>query len=407
MPIAVSTPAVATPLAAAPTAPSVPAAPPLAAAPLRLVPVEQWPEFHDALRGKGLTRAATKSLAYLKTIDGNRLTYRIGEREIAPGELEASVEEFQRVRAASNDDSELNRRLRESFDLYQSLGSDGQGTVLFTSYYHPILAASRKKTSKYRYPIYRKPKDLIVVDLAQFGRATGDPLLGRVTPDGRIVPYFARRDIDVLKSLSGKGLELAWLADPYDRLDLHIQGSGILRFTDGKMMRARYAATNSLPYKSIGQVMIGAGLLSKSDFSLERMRQYLIEHPEGVDWILEQNPRYTFFELEPMTDSEPTGSMNQPLTAGRSIAIDPKIIPFGTIAYFEAPMPQADAQGRLLGMYPNSRFAFCQDGGGAIQGPGRVDVYVGHGAQAKAMAVNQKSDGRLFILLKKLPVRDR
>lgn len=405
-PVAVSTPAVAPPA----VAPPVIAPPPVVVAPtsaLRLVPLSQWPHFHDDLGTKGLKRAAAKSLAYLKTIDGGRLSYRIGGRELAAGELEASVEEFSRIIDSSKDDAELNARLRENFDLYQSPGSDGQGKMLFTSYYQPILAASPKKTAKYKYPIYKKPKDLIVVDLAQFGRGSGDPLLGRLTPDGRIVPYFDRRDIDVLHVLAGKHLEIAWLADPYDRIDLHIQGSGLLRFPDGRLLRAKYAATNSLPYKSIGVALLSSGAISRSDYSLERLKQYLVDHPEGVDWILAQNPRYTFFELQPVADSEPTGTIQQPLTAGRSIAIDPKIIPLGAIAYFETPMPQADLQGRLLGAYANSRFALCQDSGGAINGAGHVDIYLGHGAQAKAMAVGQHSDGRLFILLKKLPPRDR
>src|SRR5208282_1653593 len=184
-------------------------------------------------------------------------------------------------------------------------------------------------------------------------------------------------------------------------LDLHIEGSGILKFPGGKTMLARYSATNSLPYTSVGTVAVGAGVMSKSDITHDRLRQYLNDHPEGEAWILSQNPRYTFFELAPLpADGEPLGTIKQSLTPGRSIAIDPKIIPLGALAYFETNMPQADAQGTLLGIFPTSRFAMCQDTGGAILGPGRVDIYVGHGAQAKAMAVNQWSEGKLYILLK-------
>jgi membrane-bound lytic murein transglycosylase A len=375
---------------------------------LRLVPSQQWPQFHDALSRKSLAKAANKSLAYLNSMEPTRTFYRIGNKDIAVGELEATAQEIIHVVSESKDDQELNARLRQEFDLYQSVGSDGNGRVVFSSYYQPVLSASSKRTSKYKYPLYRKPKDLVLVDLAQFGRANGDPLLGRVTKDGRLVPYFTRRDIDVRKALAGRGLEIAWLADPFDRLALHIEGSGILKFPSGKVMLARYVATNSLPYKSVGTALVGSGVISKSDISYERLRQYLKDHPEGESWILAQNPRYTFFGLEPLSgEGEPFGTISQSLIPGRSIAIDPKAIPLGSVAYFETAMPQADVQGRLLGIFPTSRFALCQDTGGAIQGPGRVDIYVGHGEQAKTMATNQWAEGKLYIFLKKLPPRDR
>lgn len=375
---------------------------------LRLVPPGQWPRFHDAMTKKSLAKAASKSLAYLKQSESTRPYYRIGDKDIAVGELEATAEAIPRIVEQAKDDEELNALLRQDFDLYQSAGSDGKGKVVFSSYYQPILSASARRTEKYKYPIYRKPKDLVLVDLGAFGRANGDPLLGRVSKDGRLVPYFNRRDIDVNKALAGRGLEIAWLADPFDRLDLHIEGSGILRFPGGKMMLAKYAATNSLPYKSVGSVIIGSGIMSKSDFTRERFQQYLKDHPEGAPWILEQDPRYTFFSLQPLPEGgEPFGTIGQSLTPGRSIAIDPKIIPLGSLAYFETSMPQADEAGRLLGVFPTSRFAVCQDTGGAIQGPGRVDIYIGHGAQAKTMATNQWAEGKLYILLKKLQPRDR
>lgn len=213
---------------------------------------------------------------------------------------------------------------------------------------------------------------------------------------------------DVRDVLAGKGFEIAWLENQYDRLDLHIQGSGALRLPSGKKVMAKFAATNSLPYKSVGSVILGSGAISRAELSHARMRQYLTEHPEGESWLISQNPRYTFFELVPMpTDGEPIGTMLQPLTTGRSIAVDQKMIPLGAVAYFETPMPHADKNGNLLGIFPTSRLALCQDTGGAILGPGRVDIYAGFGPQAKAQATHQFSEGKLYILLKKLPARER
>ena len=173
-------------------------------------------------------------------------------------------------------------------------------------------------------------------------------------------------------------------------------------------MLAKYAATNALTYKSVGLALVGTGAVSRSEITHEKLRQYLTEHPEGEAWLISQDPRYTFFDLVSLPqDGQPFGSIQEALTPGRSIAIDPKIIPLGAVAYMRVPMPQSNPKGELLGIFPTSRFAMCQDTGGAIQGPGRVDIFLGWGKEAKTQAVNQWHEGRLYILLKKLPPRDR
>jgi membrane-bound lytic murein transglycosylase A len=356
---------------------------------------------------KSLLAAASKSKTYLQQLQSTRAFYRIADRDVTPGEIEATVDELIRVMSTSTSTQDLNAHMRESFDLYESVGSDNNGKVVFSCYYQPLLPASFKKTAKFKYPLYRKPRDMVMADPSLFGHS-GDTLVGRVTKDGKLVPYFSRRDIDVRSALAGRGLEIAWLSDGFDRLALHIEGSGILRFPDGELRFAKVSTTNALPYRSVGAAIVGAGIMSKSDISYQRLQQYIQEHPEGEAWILSQNPRYTFFNLEPLSEEgEPYGSMSQTLTPGRSIATDPKIIPMCSIMYFITEMPQADSEGRLLGIFPTSRFAMSQDTGGAIQGPGRVDIYVGHGAQAKTMATNQWSEGKLYLLLKKLPARTR
>lgn len=375
---------------------------------LRLVPPEQWPEIKDQLDAKSLVKAASNTLTYLDGLKGRKEFYRIGDREIAVGALIATVEGLVDVVKTSTSPEEMNRRLKEEFDLYQSVGSDGKGRVVFSSYYQPVLPASLKKTDKYKYPLYRKPEDMLEADLGAFNpKFKGETVLGRVKGK-EFVPYFNRRDIDIRNVLAGRGYEVAWLANQFDRLDLHIQGSGILELTDGRTMLAKFAATNGLPYKSVGAAVLATGAMTKAEMSHERLRQYLTSHPEGEAWLIATNPRYTFFDVVDLPpDGEPFGTIQQPLTAGRSIAIDQKVIPLGAVAYYETNMPQADRKGKLLGIFPSSRLAMCQDTGGAILGPGRVDIYVGHGAQAKTTAVNQWSEGRLYVLLKKVPARDR
>ena len=399
-------------LKAQPSAPGSPvelSTPAVKAPPLRLLSESELPFFEDSFKSKaGLVKAAKKTLAYLEKRKGPRYI-RIGERDYAPAALADSVTELLRILKSSATADELNARILESFDVFQSVGSDGAGKVVFSSYYQPTLAASLKKSSNYPYPLYRRPSDMVEADLGAFDKKFGDDvLIGRVDKDRRLVPYFARADIDIRKALKGKGLEIACLQNKFDALDLHIQGSGILRFPSGKEVLAKYAATNARPYNSVGMLLVKANVLGKDEVTHEKVRQYLRAHPEAEDWILAQNPRYTFFELAPLPpDGEPFGTINESLVAARSIAIDPAVIPLGAVAYFETTSPQVDPDGRLLGQFPNSRFALCMDTGGAIKGPGRVDIYAGHGMQADTTAKNQWNEGRLYILVKKIPPRER
>ena len=364
----------------------------------RLVPPQSWPRLRDELPKDSLASAAAQSTAYLDGLDP-AARWRVGGRSVGAADLAASAREMATLVAESKSDEELSRRLAEEFDLYESIGSDGEGKVVFSAYYQPTLRASRKRTARFRYPLYERPKDLVAVDLAAFGLG-GSPIVGRVK-SGRLIPYFDRRDIDVKSALAGRHLELAWLDSDFDRLTLHVEGSGVLEFPDGSAL-ARFAATNGLPFASVGSVVVGAGAMSRSEITHESLRQYLLDHPEGSGFILEQDPRYSFFRLEPLEPGgEPSGNLGRPLTPGRSIATDPKIVPMGAVAYLETTMPQADAQGRILGFSATSRFVLSQDTGGAIQGPGRVDIFMGHGPAAEAIPPRQWAQGRLYLLIRK------
>lgn len=375
---------------------------------LRRVEPDQWPPIADELDTRSLARAAAKSLKYLDSLKDQKKSFKVGDRDVGLGLLTETVRAVVDAAREAKTAAELESRLKEGFELYQSVGSDGQGKVVFSSYYQPVLPASLRQTKKYKYPIYRKPGDMLEADLGAFNaKFKGETVLGR-SANGSLVPYFDRRDIDVREALKGRKLEVAWLANQFDRLDLHIQGSGILELPDGRKMLAKFAATNALPYKSVGLSVVGSGAMSRAEITHQKLREYLTEHPEGEAWLISQNPRYTFFDVVALPeDGQPFGTINEPLTPGRSIAIDPKVIPLGAVGYMKLPMPQASREGEFLGVFPTSRLTMCQDTGGAILGPGRVDIYMGHGPQAKTSAVNQWHEGQLYVLLKKVPARDR
>jgi len=390
-----------------PARPTLPTAkPPAPAQSVRLVPPSKWPILRDDLDADSLAKAAERTTAYLKTLD--QKTFAFGDRLVAPQLLIDTVETLVRLRRESKTPEELTERLKQDFDLFAVAAASPAKSAFFSAYYQPILKASLERTEKFQYPLYRRPSDMVEVDMGAFNsKLKEEGAVGRVE-GRRLLPYFDRGAIDVRKALEGKGLEIAWLDNDFDRLDIHIQGSGLLEFPDGALKMARFAATNALPYRSVGLAVTGSGALTREELNHETLRQYLLDHPEGASWLLSQNPRYTFFELvDAPPDGEPPGRISQPLTAGRSIAVDPRFSPLGAAAFMRLDMAQTDDSGRLLGKAQASRFALCQDVGGAINGPGRVDIYVGHGPQAKGLASLVWGPGELYLLLKKLPPRRR
>jgi len=58
-------------------------------------------------------------------------------------------------------------------------------------------------------------------------------------------------------------------------------------------------------------------------------------------------------------------------------------------------------KGTLLGRKLDSRFVFCQDTGGAIKSPGRVDFFAGNGKKARTFAFKLWDQGTLHLLVLK------
>ena len=376
---------------------------------LRLVDEADYPRFEDSFKSKaGLIKAARKAITYLATLPKTK-TIRIADRDYGPAQLIDSAKTLIELAQKTKTPDEFDAEVRKNFDVFQSAGLDGTGRVVFSSYYQPLLPASLKKTAAYPYPLYRRPQDMVEVDLAAFGKANGETAwLGRLTKDGKVVPYYTREDIDRRKALADKGLEVAWLKDRFDALDLHIQGSAILKLTSGKEVLAKYAGNNSKTYNSVGLMLVKAGIFARDEITNDKLREYLRKNPDAESWILASNPRYVFFELAPLPeDGEPFGATEQSLVPARAIAVDPAFMPLGGLYFFSTTSPQTDKDGRLLVMSANARFAFGLDTGGAIKSPGRVDIYAGHGPQAAATAREQWADGKLYLLVKKLPPRER
>jgi membrane-bound lytic murein transglycosylase A len=293
----------------------------------------------------------------------------------------------------------LKKVIRENFRVYRASGRQGNRHVLFTGYFEPIYDARLSPQDAFQHPLYKKPDDLIKIDLSPFrSDLKGKSITARIT-NNRVVPYFSRSEIEMKKVLKGKHLEIAWLKDPIDVAFLHIQGSGRLRLADGSTISVGYRASNGRPYMSIGRYMIDKGYLTREEVSMQRIREYLSEHPHVMNEVLNHNPSYIFFVRKP---NGPFGNINVPLTPGRSIALDTGLFPKGALCFIATKKPTlSETEDRITGWTDFSRFVLNQDTGGAIKGAGRADIFWGSGAYAELTAGHMKHEGELYVLILK------
>ena len=226
----------------------------------------------------------------------------------------------------------------------------GQNQAFATGYYEPQLAGSRVKAPGYEVPVYAKPADLL-----ESNPLTGERGRGRLNERGEFVLYHDRAEIED-GALAGRGLEIAWAADPIEFFFLQIQGSGRLLLPDGNVMRIGYANQNGREYVAIGRIM-------------------------------RENKSYIFFRE--LTGPGPLGALGLPVTPRATVAADPKFVPLGAPVFLSLDRPEAN------GLW------VAQDTGGAIKGANRFDTFWGAGDEATRIAGGMAGNGTAYILLPK------
>ena len=361
-----------------------------------LQPVYSFPEFRDDLDYRYLTLAIQRNIEYLRKLP-SRSIFVYGPHKFTCHQVLESQKDFLAIVTRGLTDEELNREIRKHFQIYRAAGGSDNRKVLFTGYYEPVFEASLKRSSVYRYPIYRKPADLIRIDLSLFdGKYRGQTIVGRFH-NNSVQPYYTRFQIECSGALEGKGLEIAWLKDPLDAYLLHIEGAGQLRLPDGDSIYVGYESSNGRRYRSFGKYLMDRGLLSPKQMGLKNIRQYLTRHPKVIDEVLNYNDSYTFFKR---VEQGPLGNINVPLTRGRSLALDDDLFPKGALAFISTQKPRIDDRGKITGWTSLSRFVLNQDTGSAIKGAGRADLYWGSGPRAGVEAWHIKHHGDLYVLIK-------
>lgn len=280
--------------------------------------------------------------------------------------------EIRRLSIASS--GEQRAWMMQTLQPYRVEGLQGSIDGLLTSYYEPVLEASRQLRPGFTVPLYRSPAN-----------ANGK------------MPWYTRQEMDTLSQVKTqlRGLEIAYMADPIDALILHIQGSGRVNMleADGskRTVRLAYSSTNEQPYKSVGRWLLDQG--GTRDVSWPGIKSWLVRNPNRLNELLWSNPRVVFFREEAMPDTQlgPKGAQGVPLTPGRSIAVDRGSIPYGTPVWLTSHGSEGVAQ-RL------QKLVFAQDTGGAILGAVRADYFMGWGTEAGDLAGRIKQPLQMWVL---------
>lgn len=240
----------------------------------------------------------------------------------------------------------------------------GNPPALFTGYYEPEIAGALQPGAGFDHPLYTIPKDL--------------------PSDG---PWYSRAEIERQGILAG--YELVWLADPVDAFFAQVQGSARIRLRDGRVLRFGHSAKNGHAYRSIGAELVRRGDIAPEAMSAQTIRSWLADHPERLTETLWHNPSFVFFHrLDLPDEAGPLGAMGRPVTAMRSLAVDPDQMALGAPVWIEAD-----------GEVPIHRLMIAQDTGSAIKGPQRGDIYFGTGPEAGERAGRMKASGRMIALV--------
>ena len=270
----------------------------------------------------------------------------------------------------------------EFFSRYFEAVQVGGGTAFVTGYYEPEISGARTRQEGYQVPIYRRPPELIDVNLGLFSDSLkGKTVRGRVQ-GASFVPFEERAQI-LAGSLAGRGLELAWAADPVEYFFLQVQGSGRLLLPDGGVMRIGYDGQNGRDYTGIGKLMKDRGLIQAG--SMQDIMAWLRANPVEGAKIMNENKSFVFFRE--LTGPGPLGALGVPVTAEATVAADPRFVPLGAPVLLS--LDRAEPNGIWI----------AQDTGGAIKGANRFDSFWGAGSRARAIAGGMSARGSALILL--------
>ena len=282
--------------------------------------------------------------------------------------------------------------LEKAFSPYAVIAPDEASDGLITGYYEPILPGSRTRGARFRHPVHGAPEDLVAVDLTAVAPETRHLRLRGRLEGRRLVPYWSRGEIEA-RAGELRAPVLAWVEDPVELFFLQIQGSGLIELEDGgrrgERIRLGYADQNGHPYRSLGRYLVEQGELTLEKASMQGIMAWAAANPAKLQEALNFNASYVFFRELP-AQGGPIGALGAPLSAGASLAVDPRHIPMGAPVFLATTYP--------LSAQPLERLMVAQDTGGAIRGAVRGDFYWGSGSEAGVQAGRMRQRGRFWLL---------
>ncbi|MDD2291768.1 MAG: MltA domain-containing protein [Aliarcobacter sp.] len=275
-----------------------------------------------------------------------------------------------------------------NFQPYKLLDSNSSDEGTITGYYEPLLYGSLQKNKRYKYPVYKTPKDMMIVDfVSAYPELKTYKLRGKLV-DNRVIPYDSREEIE---KNPNKNLEvIAYVDNKFDLFLLHVQGSGKILLDNGELINVGYAEQNGRKFKGIGTYMLNRGYITKDELSAQGMKKYIDKNPSKADEILNQNESYVFFKK---SNQGATGALGSVLTAKRNLAVDRSVIPLGMPVFLSTKNP--------VDKKPINQLMVAADVGGAIKGDIRADFFWGYGEDAFAYAGKMKEKGKMYILMPK------
>lgn len=318
-----------------------------------------WPALHQTCKGLG------QQPRWQKVCDGAKA---LGDKPAAPV---------------------IRKFVETHFQPWAVVNADHSREGLVTGYYEPLIKGSRTRSERYPWPIHGVPRDMLTIDFGDLYPETRNLRLRGRMVGNKVVPYWTRAELERMPEVPAP--TLLWAADPIDLFFLQVQGSGRVELPDGSRVRIGYADQNGHPYQSIGRWLVAQGELPLEKASMEGIKNWARENPRRLAELLNANPSYVFFRELPPSPGGPVGALGVPLTAERSIAVDPRTIPLGAPVFLATTWPMSDR--------PLRRLMFAQDTGGAIKGAVRVDLFWGFGPEAGAMAGKMRQPGQMWALL--------
>lgn len=356
-------------------------------------------DISDDLGFEGLEAAISLQREALRKSGDTPMKF--GTESISRSEYSVALDALSTMLKSPRTQTEKLTYIRDNFRFLEWYGGSDWGEILLTSYFEPIIPGSTTRTTQFSQPLYAKPDDLVVIDLKKFSERFKDEsnLRGRIHA-GTVTPYFSREEIDTGHALKGRKLELCWV-DPTDAFFLHIQGSGTVRLPDDRELFITYAEKNGRRYEPIGKYL--KEQLAPLPVTMQRIEQVTKSmSPEERSKLFAKNPSYVFFNI---SKRRAITSLGVPATPGRTIAVDSKFAPKGSLALITFNKPEVDQpESPDSGMPPTtrvSRFVLDQDSGGAITGTDHVDLFWGRGEEAKKVAGILQDKARIVFLIPK------